>query len=89
MYAIGGVYVDHDFVALKPMDALLGSCQFIIGNEHPRGYAPSGGLLASVPKAPFLVHIVKALQIDKDGPKGKYTIMATGPNFTGKILKVR
>ena len=33
LYVFGGVYVDHDFVALKNIEPALGICEFIIGGE--------------------------------------------------------
>jgi mannosyltransferase OCH1-like enzyme len=80
MYHYGGVYVDMDFEALRPIDELLRDRQIVFGFEpasHVNEYmVQTRGLkqivcnafLASVPHHPFWEHVQKLLIENRHAP---------------------
>lgn len=80
MYHYGGVYVDMDFEALRPIDDLLRDQQILFGFEpashHSAYMVQTRGLkqivcnafLASVPRHPFWEHLQKLLIENRHAP---------------------
>lgn len=54
LYAMGGVYLDHDYIPLKSIEPALGSCKTIFISEKYEGaFVPTNSLMGSVAKNPF------------------------------------
>jgi mannosyltransferase OCH1-like enzyme len=77
----GGVYVDTDFEALRPIDELLGDLDFFVGYIGPG--RPAHGLMGAVPRHPI---IGRALEEIRPREHHGYDKEATGPPFFNAIL---
>ena len=92
LYVHGGIYLDLDFVAQKSFDS-------IILGKYDTGLLPSANnteyitnsWIISKPKSPFLLDILKKLEINIIPPYsiGKHLIVmnSTGPMMISKIYK--
>ncbi|GAA5483824.1 glycosyltransferase [Haloferula sargassicola] len=83
----GGLYVDLDFVCLKPFDDLLKRQSLMFGSEYdsPERHQDSvcNALMASIAEHPFWTGIEADLMASaRDG-----VLAATGPRFLGQRLR--
>ena len=80
LYYFGGIYVDMDFEALRPIDNLLAGAELLFGLE-PDSHAARAGVrerglrrivcnafMASTPQHPFWTHFFAYLRRAKDEP---------------------
>lgn len=84
----GGLYVDLDFEALRPVDSLLDSCTVLTKEAHAdaarvgKSLLVSNALIASEPSAPFLRHAIRRLPAGWPGKDVFDTVLnTTGPYF--------
>jgi mannosyltransferase OCH1-like enzyme len=84
----GGLYVDLDFEALRPVDSLLDSCTVLTKEAQDdaartgRSLLVSNALIASEPRAPFLLHAIRRLPAGWPGlDVFDIVLNTTGPYF--------
>ena len=65
LYVYGGVYVDHDFIAVKNIEPALGTCEFVLGNEEENEFRPQNSVMAIVAKSPFMDTLIDIMNYDK------------------------
>jgi mannosyltransferase OCH1-like enzyme len=76
----GGVYVDHDFQALRPIDPLLeGVDCFAVWEVEGRWIA--NGLMGAVAGHPFLDRLIGGLPASVKAHRGRRPNRMTGPHF--------
>lgn len=87
----GGVYIDMDFEALRPIDGLLDSCTVLASEARAdavrvgKPLLVSNAIMASVPRAPFMLHALKCLP--SRWPRA--SIIETVLNTTGPYFLTR
>lgn len=84
LYCFGGVYVDHDGIALKNIESLLESLKFVIINESVNEFFPSNAFIASISKFDILKKYID--EMCKPDAAKKSVISATGPKMLKKVM---
>jgi hypothetical protein len=93
MMAVGGVYADLDFEALKPLDPLLADRRCVIGKEphehaeqlYHLDWLPGSAFLASAPGHPLWGHYVEC--IFRGEPNRTSPLYATGPVMLRRAIE--
>lgn len=86
---IGGLYVDVDFLCLKPFDILHHTCEFYIGAAYNYDVLVYNGLIGSVPNHPILKKCINTLTLKGSLTDVDNIMKNTGPNFvTGCFLEI-
>ena len=87
LYALGGVYLDHDFIPIKSIEPALGNCRFIAMSEPIRNnkFMPANGVIGSVAKNPFLLFAINLMNSPKIA--NSYILEAAGPDLMNNALK--
>lgn len=87
LYEFGGIYLDLDSVALRPLDDLLIGKSLLFGyaekNQRKNNAIPNAFMAAS-PRHPFLKWVIRQLPKTKDLD----IVHATGPNFLTHCLRM-
>ena len=86
LYAIGGVYLDSDYITLRNIESLIGTCKFVVSNqlEKPR-YDVINSVIGSVPKNPFFLYALR--EMAKPEVSALDVHNATGPYLFARVLK--
>ena len=77
LWRFGGVYIDTDFQALKPLGTLLDGINTFFADQQ--SCAPAIGILGSVPHDPFYEHLIAALPASVRSHE--CLVAKTGPAF--------
>ena len=85
LYRYGGLYVDTDFLCLKPHDILHHTCDFYASMAPAAIY---NGLMACAPKHPIVLECLKSIERNPIRTKDTMRVMkTTGPYLlTKKVL---
>ncbi len=81
----GGLYIDCDFEALRPIDELLDGASLVVGEE--RSGLLSNGLFAAVPGHPTLAYAIDELPRSFAARRGRHSIVTTGPEFWTRCVR--
>ena len=81
----GGVYVDTDFEALRPLETVIEGIDCFAASED--GKFVSTGIIGSVPGHPFLARLVKKAPVSIANNAGLPPNRQTGPYFVTAELK--
>ena len=84
LYVFGGIYLDHDFIAIKNIEQALGTCEFVIGSENSQ-MNPVNSIIATVKNNPLMAMIIDLMN-NEDVSK-QYVLDATGPHMLLNGLK--
>ena len=86
LYHFGGVYIDMDFMTLKPLELLLSDNKPIFG-YHCRDWNDRGSvanaIMISPPKHPLFGKLIEGLKETKN----RFVLEATGPNYLTEMLR--
>ncbi len=86
LYRYGGLYVDIDFICLRPFSQLLTTfpeAALLVANEADSKEYMSGGFIATVPKHPAIQRAYEEIpNIDVNGNPSQ----ASGPFYWGKFI---
>lgn len=90
LYRIGGLYVDTDFVCIKPFDMLHHCCDFFAGIAYGRVVSVYNGLIGAAPGHPILYNCIDRIaQTVLDDTSMLGILQSTGPLlFTQCIFDV-
>lgn len=83
--SFGGIYLDLDFAAIKPLDSLLGLDAFA-GVAYDSDPNLLSGIIGCIPNTEFSKKLVNLTDIDKHS-SGMQVIKTTGPYFLTKIFQ--
>lgn len=90
----GGLYVDLDFEALRPVDALLLGCTVLTKEARAdaaragKSLLISNAIIASEPRAPFLLHAIRRLPAGWPGSDVFDVVLnTTGPYFLTRAFE--
>lgn len=81
----GGVYLDHDFFAVKNIEPLLRSYSFVIGNLTDRDFSPANAFIAATSEHRVLKSILNKMN-DKEVAK-RMVMEATGNKIFEECIK--
>lgn len=87
----GGLYIDVDFVCLKPFDLFHENLSFyssFLGDAHE--YLCANGIFACTPNHPILIEVIKSLSslsYQNNRITNNYILNTTGPFFFTNIIK--
>ena len=81
----GGLYVDCDFEALRPMDELLDGADLVVGEEHPGLLC--NGLFAASPGHPTLAYAIDELPRSFGALRDRHSITNSGPEFWTRCVR--
>ena len=84
LYVFGGIYLDHDFIAVKNIEPALGSCEFVLGNEEAQ-LRPVNGFMAIIENSPLMKMIIQMM--NNEDVASKSALDATGPHLLLNGLK--
>jgi mannosyltransferase OCH1-like enzyme len=86
LFRFGGIYVDTDFEALKPIDSKLLSMSFIAGQVF--SYSPSiaNGLMISIPNFILLKKLIENLSVYRENMSPMEILNYSGPQYMTKII---
>ena len=86
LYAMGGVYLDHDFIPIKSIEPALGTCKFFVSTEENKKnvFTAWNGIIGSVAKNPFLLFALKMMDLPE--VRGQHVFFATGPRLIDRAL---
>lgn len=79
----GGVYVDADSLALKPLDALLSGATMFAAYERGTSGLIANGVIGCVPGHPVMERLIRELDIDAAGPAWE----SVGPGYFTRIIE--
>lgn len=85
LFALGGVYLDHDYIPVKNIEEALGTCTFFASNEENDTFVPGISIMGSVAKNsffPFALHMRNLPEIAT-----LPVLNATGPAQFASALK--
>ena len=80
----GGVYVDCDFEALKPIPERFLNAECFLARETEK-YV-NNGIIGSVPGHPFIASVIDAIPDSVESQPGKPSNVTTGPHLLTKLL---
>lgn len=83
--AFGGVYIDQDFLALKNLEPILKSYDFITGNEYADVFHPGNSVMAGIPQHPIYDLYVDRMKEPANAKK--YVIYSTGPVMLTQVIR--
>lgn len=86
LYRYGGVYVDCDFEARKPIDELLRGVDCFAAWETDDQWV-NNAILGSVPGHPFLAELIRRLPASVRRHRGKRPNVMTGPQYLTPIAR--
>ncbi len=81
LHRYGGLYVDLDFVQLRPLDPLLAANDLILGWENAT--TVSNALMGCPPGHPLMAESISRLAAHA----GEYVLNATGPAFLTRVVR--
>ena len=81
----GGLYVDCDFEALRPIDELLDEATLVVGEEHAG--LLSNGLFAAAPGHPTLAYAIAELPRSFGALHDRHSIVNSGPEFWTRCVR--
>jgi len=82
LYRFGGLYIDTDFLCLKPFDIFHHCFDFYAGCPHHNGFIILNGLIGCAPDSAIIKECIKRLQNQKiTGTTAIDTMSKTGPHF--------
>jgi len=81
----GGVYVDCDFEALRPIDELLEDASLVVGEERSGRF--NNALFAATPGHPVLRYAIDELPRSFAGRFEDLSIASTGPGFWTRCVR--
>jgi len=81
----GGVYLDHDFLALKNIERLLGYNSFVMASEETNEIRLSNALIASSKDNLILSEVLHNMGLPENNQK--FVTVATGPVLWTNSLK--
>jgi mannosyltransferase OCH1-like enzyme len=67
LWAFGGVYVDADSLALRPLDPLLANVEMFAGYEQGTSGLVATGVIGCTPRHPNMERMIRDLSIDEGG----------------------
>lgn len=79
LYNEGGVYLDGDFLILKPLTDLFYACDFFVGISQDRNFSVSNGFFGTCPHHPILKLCRDNLQPIGQDPSCESIMNRTGP----------
>ena len=85
LYKFGGIYVDTDFEALKPIDHKLLSRSFIAGQLYDYKPQINNALIISEPKSNFLKTVINNIGEYRDEMTGMEVMDYSGPHYLSKL----
>lgn len=88
LYAMGGVYLDHDVIPIKSIEPALGTCRFFGVSgflKDGKKFGTNNDLMGSVAKNPFLMFAIKMMNSPEIAKL--HVLHATGPDLLGNALK--
>lgn len=86
LHRYGGVYVDCDFEALRPIDELIADVDCFAAWETD-GQWVNNAILGAVPGHPFLAELIRALPANVVRAAGQRPNVMTGPQFVTPIAR--
>ncbi len=81
----GGLYVDCDFEALRPIDELLDGASLVVGEE--RDGLLANALFAASPGHPTLAYVIDEVPRSFDALRDHHSIANTGPEFWTRCVR--
>jgi inositol phosphorylceramide mannosyltransferase catalytic subunit len=78
----GGVYIDTDVECLRPVDALIDGCEFVIGDSKPG--RSNNAFIGAAPGHPILAQALREVRPRRFPGVDKH---ATGPHFLDRIVR--
>lgn len=84
VHMFGGVYVDCDFVARKPIPKRYLQAECVVAKE--REPFVNNGIIMAVPGHPYLERIIQAMPRSVERQPGKPSNVTTGPHLLTKLL---
>lgn len=84
LHKYGGVYIDCDFVALKPIPDEYLSEPFFLARENENFV--NNGIIGSIPKHPYLSKLIREIPISVATQPGKPSNVTTGPHLLTRLL---
>lgn len=85
LYKFGGIYVDVDFEALKPIETNLLSRSFVAGQLFDYKPQINNALIISKPKSNFLKTVIYSLGEYHEGMTGEEVMNYSGPYYLSKL----
>ena len=86
LYQHGGVYIDTDFQAIRPIDGLLEGLDCFAAWERQDTVA-NNAILGCTPGHPFIKRLIEALPASVLGNPGKRPAKISGPHFLTAELR--
>jgi mannosyltransferase OCH1-like enzyme len=86
LYHYGGVYIDMDFICLKPIDTIIDTNQCVFGyqsRDENKGDSIANAFMACPKNHHFFELLINMLQYFRNN----YVLDATGPTFLTNIVK--
>lgn len=83
LWRFGGVYVDADSLALRPIDALVAGHELFAGYERGTAGLVATGVIGCTPRHPVLDRLIRELDVDRAGPAWDIV----GPGFFTRTLE--
>jgi inositol phosphorylceramide mannosyltransferase catalytic subunit len=80
----GGVYVDCDFEALKPIPKRFQNAECFVARETPQFV--NNGIIGAEPAHPFITSVIDAIPESVESQPGKPSNVTTGPHLLTKLL---
>lgn len=85
VHRFGGVYLDTDMECLRPLDDLLGECEFFSARQYDGIVAI--GIFGAIPSHPILRETIERLPASSFFHPGEPIYVQTGPILLDKILR--
>jgi len=86
LFKFGGIYVDTDFEALKPIDPKLLSKSFIAGQVFSYSPSVANGLMISIPKFILFKKLIENLQEYRENMSPMEILNYSGPQYMTKVI---
>lgn len=83
LWQFGGVYVDADSYALRPLDDLLAGEKMFAGYERGVAGMIANGVIGCAPEHPVMDRVIRELNVDGAGPPWA----VTGPLFFTRVIE--
>ena len=78
--------MDSDYITLRGIDSLIGTCKFIASNQVEKpSYDVINSLVGSVPKNPFFLYALREMSRPRIASLAVH--QATGPYLFARVLK--
>lgn len=86
LFRYGGVYVDLDFEAQRPIDELLAGIDCFAAWETDDVWI-GNAILGSTPGHPFLAELIAGVPASVEAHRGQRPVLSTGPQYLTPIAK--